>query len=502
MPGDRLGPWNRRIGGRMGPTVELPAGCYSDDTQLRLAVGRCIRGTGRFDIEAFSKIELPVFLSYELGAGRGTKSAAHALSRRSTRWFSNFFDSRGTRYVDGGGNGAAMRIQPHVWAAPNAKPESYLVSVLRDAIATHGHARGILGAALHALALSTTLHQGSVPEPDRWAGMVGYLRRVSDMVLSDDTLRERWLPVWEDAARTSFAQAVAATVGELEEQISVAHQAARVFDGTEPERLYERLAKNLGGLDPKTRGSGTISAVLALWLAWTFRDQPMMAVRLPAELVGSDTDTVATMAGALIGVVAAEEPPEPLMDRELIIAEAQRLETLRLGQSADNFPHPDPLRWQPPASLSDALGETPEGPAMAGLGSVQAVGDLLGGQGRNAGIWQWVVTEFGQHMLVKRRAELPLLPETSHARARAPIAAPPRETKHTGGVSDALDLPDDPEAGVRMLVKRGFDLQLTARLLRHYGSRSATEAAVFATLYSERLRDHANNGRTNGGGTG
>ena len=36
--------WRRRIGGRFGPTVNLPAGTYSDDTQLRLAVSRAIRG--------------------------------------------------------------------------------------------------------------------------------------------------------------------------------------------------------------------------------------------------------------------------------------------------------------------------------------------------------------------------------------------------------------------------------------------------------------------------
>src|SRR6266550_2846152 len=75
-------PWSRRIGGRFGPTVDLPAGTYSDDTQLRLAVARCIRGTGRFDVETFSKVELPVFLSYEMRAGRATKTAAHELMKR------------------------------------------------------------------------------------------------------------------------------------------------------------------------------------------------------------------------------------------------------------------------------------------------------------------------------------------------------------------------------------------------------------------------------------
>ena len=52
--------WKRRIGGRAGVTVDLPVGCYSDDSQLRLATARSIRPDG-FDVEAFSKVELPVW---------------------------------------------------------------------------------------------------------------------------------------------------------------------------------------------------------------------------------------------------------------------------------------------------------------------------------------------------------------------------------------------------------------------------------------------------------
>ena len=35
--------WKRRIGGRSGVTTLLPQGCYSDDSQLRLATSRAIR---------------------------------------------------------------------------------------------------------------------------------------------------------------------------------------------------------------------------------------------------------------------------------------------------------------------------------------------------------------------------------------------------------------------------------------------------------------------------
>jgi ADP-ribosylglycohydrolase len=137
--------WKRKIGGRFGPFVDMPAGAYSDDTQLRLAVARSIRGDGKFDVETFANIELPVWLSYALGAGRGTRAAASSLIRDNVNWVTNFYESDEQGYVSSGGNGAAMRIQPHVWSASNRRrPETYLQDVIRDTIVTHGHPRAIL----------------------------------------------------------------------------------------------------------------------------------------------------------------------------------------------------------------------------------------------------------------------------------------------------------------------------------------------------------------------
>lgn len=475
----------------MGPTVEMPTGCYSDDTQLRLAVGRCIRSSGRFDIEVFSKVELPVFLSYELGAGRGTKAAARSLGRRATRWFSNFFDSRGSRYLDGGGNGAAMRIQPHVWAAADGKPESYIPPLLRDVLCTHGHPRGILGAAFHALALSAALHQGALPDPDRWERIVDYLPRIVGMVEHDDILAERWLPVWEDGVGRPFVEALDEAVAELREQIAIAARNARAFDGRDAENTYQRIAGDLGGLKVATRGAGTISSVLAIWLAWCLRDRPADAVRLSAELLGSDTDTIASMAGALVGAVAQEDPPGPVLDQDLIVEEARRLEGLRRGEPQGSFAHPDPLRWQPPNTLSDALGLMDGRPAIAGLGHVEELGELISGHGNNPGGWQWVRTDYGQTLLVKRRSELHELPPTVQPRPRPPgtrtgepASSPPRAI-----APQESALPDDPETGITMLAERGFEPELIGRLLSHYGRQGATAAAVFATLFSTRLRE-------------
>ncbi|MGH2702803.1 MAG: ADP-ribosylglycohydrolase family protein, partial [Actinomycetota bacterium] len=345
--------WKRRIGGRMGPTVELPSGAYSDDTQLRLAVGRCIRAAGRFDIEAFSKIELTVFPAYQLGAGRGTKAAAHELSRRGTRWYTPFFDRAETRYVDGGGNGAAMRVQPHVWASPAWRPETYLPSVLRDTLSTHGHPRALVGAMLHALSLGTTLHEGEIAAPERWVQMGRYLGIAEDLLMRDKLLAERWLFEWEKRAGRAWRHVLRETI---EETVSLLATAAKMRSSADGLAAYPDLARMLGGLDPRSRGAGTISAVLALWVAWQGQSAPERAMRRCASLLGSDTDTVASMAGALLGVVATDDPPGELQDRDLIKREAARRSELRLGASVDSFPHPDPLKWSPPRTMADALG--------------------------------------------------------------------------------------------------------------------------------------------------
>lgn len=71
--------------------------------------------------------------------------------------------------MNGGGNGAAMRIQPHVWSAPNLADErSILTSVVRNAITTHGHVRGIAGAMVHAIALGRVMRDEVIPGPDEW----------------------------------------------------------------------------------------------------------------------------------------------------------------------------------------------------------------------------------------------------------------------------------------------------------------------------------------------
>lgn len=476
------GGWRRRIGGRMGPTIELPAGTYSDDTQLRLAVARCIREPGRFDVEAFSKIELPVFLSYELGAGKGTKSAARALNKRTARWYANFYD-KPSRYVDGGGNGAAMRIQPHVWAAPSPGPRRYLPAVIRDTLSTHGHPRAILGSALHAIALGSTLGQRQLPAPARWPGMIDFLDGIPDLIDEDEQLRSRWLPQWEERAGETFPDALLAARISLKRQAEIA--ASLVPDATDDlEHRYAQLLHSLGGLDPSTRGAGDTTALISLWVAWCGQARPAKAIMMTAGTLGSDTDTVATMAGALLGAVVDHEPQAAIADRELHITEAKRLHRLGHGQRAESFPHPDPLHWEAPRTLSDALGILDGKPAVAGLGPVTLEGEPIRGK---QGTWQWARTDYGQRLLVKRHEKLTELPDHTRRRPRTPIGPTPHEDAPHIDPDVQRVFPDDPEQGALLAASRRFDRRLIGDLWHHYaaGTLGTAKAAYFATRAAE-----------------
>lgn len=391
--------WTRLVGGRSGPKVRLPAGTYSDDTQLRLAVSRCIRGNGEFDAEAFAKVELTVWPTYALGAGLGTKAAAASLGRRSTSWFSNFFESGEQRYIQGGGNGAAMRVQPHVWAA-NGSEADLILSVMRDALITHGHPQGFCGAVFHALALHATICSGDIPAPETWFSFVDTFLDIPKILDRDPQLSTFWRSVWEEKSEVTldFAlkQAHADAVYDLERVL--------VACGSMEPGEYTYVLETLGCTTPKFRGAGLKTAMAAGALAFMYRDgSPELALAQAANELESDTDTIATMAGALLGAVAKTEPSWPIQDREYIVQEAERLVDVSAGRLRDSFSYPDLARWIPPANQLAAVGMIEDDLALMGLGFLvpKEPEYRIGGY-----LWQWCRLPFGQTILAKRKVKL------------------------------------------------------------------------------------------------
>ena len=395
--------WSRGIGGRFGATIELPAGCYSDDTQLRLATSRAIRADGYFDVEVFAKIELPVWLSYSLGGGTSTKTAASSLTHVDVNWFSNFFSVKRSSYLDGGGNGAAMRIQPHVWAAGASSREAILRNVLRNSVCTHGHPRGIAGACFHALCLLAALQSGDVPGPTVWREVVAALPEICAILRRDNDLAAFWVPVWQERSRSELDKAFEQVRRECMDDIAVAEQ----FVEGDPRVSYERMAQAIGALKSDVRGSGTKTSILACALSWLFRNEsPAEALVTAANLLDSDTDTIATMAGAISGAVSNSPPDGDLLDREYIEREAVRLWEVSTGEPTLSFEYPDLLKWRPPKTMLDAVGLAHGSIAVVGLGEARTVSPKWQSRTNDGTSWQWLKLPFGQTVLAKQREAL------------------------------------------------------------------------------------------------
>jgi len=410
-----LVPWVRRVGGEFGVNVKLPAGCYSDDTQLRLATCRSIMGNGCFDVETFSKIEIPVWLSYSLGAGVASKIAAESLKKRSILWNSNFYKSKYAQYINSGGNGAAMRIQPHIWCAPEDKGNyEILKDVIRNTITTHGHSRAIVGAAFHALNLRKAILTRNIPYPDDWLSILEELIKIPAVIHADEDLLTYWLPNWEKESQKTIEEAICQSVDELYNDIKMAQKSLETSEGyPKTGNEYAQLVEKFGCLEKQFVGSAPKTALLASYLSHTYHDKPLDGLVEAVNLLGSDTDTIATMAGAFMGIIANSDPPEEVADIEYIEKEAERLFELSERRRTASFVYPDMLYWQPPHTQTDIIGQYEGNWALQGLGNAEPVGTPYERKGKYPVIWQWFRLNFGQTVLIKRRQEIKTLTKNS-----------------------------------------------------------------------------------------
>ena len=397
-PLDHLMEWKRRIGGRRGVEVSLPAGCWSDDTQLRMAVSRSISSHG-FDVETFGRVELPVWLSYALGGGRASKAAAKNLGKPSTLWYANTFAG----WANAGGNGAAMRIHPHVWASRDLDGD-YMLDVIADSVCTHGHPRAIVGACFHAATLAHCVKTGAVPDSDTCAGIADRVGDAVQLIERHSTLGPVWSGLWERETGERVNDVWWVTVGELHHAIKNAADGAEATNSDAA--AYHGIVDRLGLRDRAQQGSGILTTVAAVALA-SAASGAHEGVVAAANAIGTDTDTIASMAGALLGACdATADPPEESLDSAYLRAEADRLVAISQGEQVHGHPYPDILTWSAPQTQADALVSDNGSLAVEGLGQVTRLGTDLMYTPREDFAWEWVRTNFGQTLLMKRRPTL------------------------------------------------------------------------------------------------
>lgn len=296
-------PWYWRAGGRFNRYEErINAGEYSDDTQLLLATARALR-LGKYWRDSLCYQELPLWLLYERGGGSATKAAAGAWAQGSPPWRGN--KVRGTnpgQYFQAGGNGAAMRVLPHV-LVPGRAREEMRRDVLVNSIATHGHPRALVGALVYADAvwdavrLAPPLGYGALIDSlleneESWYGSYQYLAEIAE---------------WWEAANVAYTgqyqQAWSEAVSEMVGLLKLIR--GELAKGALANTI--QVLANLGCLERSTKGSGVGTVAAAIYLGSQFAADPVTGLLEAAYTEEADTDTIASMLGGLLGTIHGVE---------------------------------------------------------------------------------------------------------------------------------------------------------------------------------------------------
>ncbi|WP_245771216.1 ADP-ribosylglycohydrolase family protein [Actinacidiphila guanduensis] len=320
-------------------------GEYSDDTQLLLVTARsCLAGERWW--ERLTEVELPTWPLYQRGGGGAVLAAAASWADGRPPWRGDGparVQAVERRYRSAGANGVAMRIAPHVFWADTS--DDLIQRIVRDGITTHGHPRALVGALVYAFALrhaatSRTTHGFGDSVEAAAAGLVDIDRVLPVLPQGWGTAKdlELFAVTWDDTNKETSQ-----LLGSIADSL---HRGAM----SNPEATLERL----GCADPKINGAGTVSAVAAIYLASRFAARPQGGLLSAAFLRKADTDTLASLTGAILGALhdthwlgnlAAE-----VQDADYIASLADR--------SASHVT--DPPRWptRRPNALRRALNDT------------------------------------------------------------------------------------------------------------------------------------------------
>ena len=295
--------WKKTVGGRFYGFIDtIKAGSYSDDTQLLLAVARSIKKDGNLDHNYFAKIELANWLDYARGGGRTVKTAADKISRKSIKWFNNFYsfkvNGENYDYKQSGANGAAMRVLP-IALANLGNTEKIKEEIFCNSIITHGHPRAILGAMLYGYAVNQIIVFR--PEDFNWENYITQIGldfpKKFELSFTNKMEIREWLKEWNKSSNKTFESVYAETIIETQNQLRF------VFQSIKQNFPVQDTLKKMGCFDSATKGSGIATVIAGIYLATKFHDKPLESIIESVNALGSDTDSIAAFTGGLVGAL-------------------------------------------------------------------------------------------------------------------------------------------------------------------------------------------------------
>lgn len=269
-------------------------GEYSDDTQMTLSVARSIVAG---DWEKFlAENELPYWLKYERGGGGALLKAARSISEKNVLiWQSNY-----TRdYFKAGGNGAAMRILPHVIAsAKNPDIQGLMIDVIRDTLITHGHPRAILGATCYAYALEYLLMKKTVLEYGELVSAVINGQSIWGAFPNPELFGE-WFDIANKYCGFDYVLEWDSVFSNLIHQLEFINTSLKRGLMLDDNSVLTQLE-----CFSKANGAGDVAALASIYLASKYANNPVLGIKIPAFSFGADTDTIASITGGLLGMLS------------------------------------------------------------------------------------------------------------------------------------------------------------------------------------------------------
>lgn len=291
--------WTRYVGGREWKHEEkIKKGEYSDDTQLMIATARSLLYEKEWASNFFN-VELPFWIEYERGGGKATKTSARALKKGIKPWLRSGKELE--YYFNSGGNGVAMRVLPHVISEKH-NLKNLIGNVIINGIYTHGHPRALIGATCYAYALEILSEKQGVLKYGELVDKLIEDKKIWCTFPNIEGIKE-WKKQFESIHKENllivWKKNADITVNKLKQVKEYLKKG--VLD------ITQNSLTNLGVFDKSIGGAGDITVITAIYLFSKYATNPKRAILEAANLKGADTDTIASMTGALLGMLYGEE---------------------------------------------------------------------------------------------------------------------------------------------------------------------------------------------------
>jgi len=258
-------------------------GEYSDDTQLTLAMARSI-WEGEFQPEYFAYVELPLWIYYQKGAGKSSLNAAMNLLSPRIQWHSNIYPG----YEEAGGTGAAMRVSPIALVAKDLK--RLTLEVTYSTLITHGHPLAFVGS----IGIASTMLFLKISNSLNPEALADFLLKAFQEALRIFRYDKQVL-IWRKNIKEDFENAFRRLYEDYLRKV----RKIKIYNS------YENFCEEVGEF--KKPGNAFSSTLCSIFILMKYDSEPVRGLLIAANTRGTDTDTIASMSGALFGFKSISE---------------------------------------------------------------------------------------------------------------------------------------------------------------------------------------------------